>query len=236
METTPRRYLAYLTLLLGACGDSHDATPEAPAAKVLPGVWVGVFPCDNCPGIDITLWLRPDERFFIEQRYRAMDGEGSAPTTAYGLGRWRWNSEERILVLDGAGPDRIFERRDADTLLMRTVSPVEHRLRRNSVSPAFSATIRLSGVARRHGDTYVFEECLTGFELPLDTGGDYTRFRRQYRSVVPRGEPAPVEFEGRFTWAADGAPASLRIERFITIREEGRCSDATPLRMNSQGS
>jgi hypothetical protein len=34
-----------------------------------------------------------------------------------------------------------------------------------------------------------------------------------------------VELEGRFTWAADGAPASLRMERFVTIRTEGGCSD-----------
>jgi hypothetical protein len=225
MKTAPRRYLTFLALLLGACGDSQDATPEAPPPATLPGVWVGVFPCDNCPGIDITLWLRPDERFFIEQRYQAMDEDGSAPMAAHGLGRWQWKAEERILVLDGAGADRIFERPDTNTLLMRMASPVEHRLGRNAVSPAFTATIRLSGVARRHGETYVFKECLTGFELPLETGGDYARFRRQYRSVVPRGEAAPVELEGRFTWAEDGTPASLHIERFVTIRDEGGCTD-----------
>jgi hypothetical protein len=78
-------------------------------------------------------------------------------------------------------------------------------------------------MARRQGDTYVFKECLTGFELPLETAGDYTRFQHQYRSVVPRGEPAPVELDGRFTWAADGAPASVHIERFVTIRDDGGC-------------
>ena len=229
METAPRRYLAFLALLLGACGDSRDAAPEAPPAAALPGAWVGVFPCDNCPGIDITLGLRPDERFFIEQRYAAMSREGAAPTTAYGLGRWRWNAEERLLVLDGAGPDRIFERQGADTLLMRTVSPVEHRLRRKAGALAFSSTIRLSGMARRQGDTYAFEECLTGYELPLDTGGDYRRFRQQYRSVVARGAAAPVEFEGRIIWATDGTPASFRIKRFITIRDEGGCADSPKL-------
>ena len=227
MKTAPRRYLIFFTLMLGACGDwQNDATPEAPPPATLPGVWAGTFPCDNCPGIDITLWLRPDKRFFIEQRYPAMDEEGSTPITAHGLGRWRWNVEERILLLDGEGPDRIFEQPNADTLLMRAASPLEHRLGRNEASPAFAATIRLSGVARRQGDAYVFKECLTGFELPFETGGDYTRFRRHYRSVVPRGESAPVELEGRFTWAADGAPASLRMERFVTIRTEGGCSDA----------
>ena len=225
MDTASLRSLALLLLLLGACGDSPDAPTEAPRPASLPGVWAGVFPCDNCPGIDVTLWLRADERFFIEQRYRPVDGESS--TTAYGLGRWRWDAEGRVLVLDGAGPDRLLEPHDADTLLMRTPSPREHRLRRNAASPTFTPVVRLSGMARREGDAYVFEECLTGYELPLDTGGDYTRFRRHYRNVVSRGASAPVEFEGRFTWTGDGTPQSFRIERFITIRDEGGCTDSS---------
>jgi hypothetical protein len=223
-ETRTRTHLTLLALLLGACGDwKDDASPEAVPPATLPGVWAGVFPCDNCPGIDIGLWLRADGRFFVEQHYPAMNEGVGVPTAAHALGRWLWNAEERILVLDGEGPDRIFEHPDAETLIMRTASPLEHRLGRNATSPPFAATIRLSGRAWRQGDAYVFNECLTGFELPLETAGDYTRFEHQYRSVVPRGEPAPVELEGRFTWAADGTPASVHIERFVTIRDEDGC-------------
>jgi hypothetical protein len=224
MKAPPGPYLALLALTLGACGDRKgDASPEALPPATLAGVWGGVFPCDNCPGIEVGLWLRTDGRFFIEQHYPATDEEGAVPTTAYGLGRWQWNDEERILVLGGEGPDRIFEQPDPDSLIMRTASPQEHRLDRNVASPPFAATMRLSGMARQHGDGYVFRECLTGFELPLETAGDYPRFRHQYRNVVPRSESAPVELEGRFTWAADGSPASIRIERFVTIRDEGGC-------------
>jgi len=119
MKTAPRRYLTLLALLLGACGDwKDDVSPEALPPVTLPGVWVGVFPCDNCPGIDVRLWLRTDGRFFVEQHYPAMNEESGVPTTAHGLGRWQWNAEERILVLDGEGPDRIFEQPDAETLIM----------------------------------------------------------------------------------------------------------------------
>jgi hypothetical protein len=224
MITAPGPCLTLLALLLAACGDWKDETSSDSLPPVtLPGVWVGVFPCDNCPGIDISLWLRTDGRFFIEQHYPAMNGGGGMPTTAHGLGRWQWNAEDHILVLDGEGPDRVFEQPDAETLIMRTASPLEHRLDRNAASPPFAATVRLSGMARRRGDAYVFRECLTGFELPLETGGDYTRFQRQYRSAVPRGESAAVELDGRFTWAADGAPASVHIEHFVTIRDDGGC-------------
>ncbi len=223
MKSGPRRYLALLATLLGACGESpDDASPHALPPATLPGVWTGVFPCDNCPGIDTSLWLRADGRFFIEQHYLATDEEG-VPTIAHGLGRWLWYAEEQFVVLDGKGPDRIFEQPDVDTLIMRTASSLEHRLQRNTASPPFVATVRLVGTARRQGDVYLLEECLTGFELPLETTGDFSRFRHQYRSVTPRGEAAPVEFEGRFTWAADGTPQSVRIVRFITIRNEGSC-------------
>ena len=223
MKSAPRRYLVLFATLLAACGEStDDAAQHALPPVTLPGVWTGVFPCDNCPGIDTSLWLRADGRFFIEQHYPATD-EGGVPATAHGLGRWLWNAEEQFVVLHGKGPDRIFEQPDAETLIMRTASSLEHRLDRNAASPQFIATVRLGGTARRQGDAYLFKECLTGFELPLETTGDFSRFRHQYRSVTPRGEPAAVEFDGRFTWAADGTPQSFRIMRFITIRDDGFC-------------
>ncbi len=224
MNAAPRRYLPLLVTLLAACGESTDnASPQALPPATLTGVWTGVFPCDNCPGINTNLWLRTDGRFFIEQHYPAIDEGGGLPSTAHGLGRWLWNTEERVVMLAGEGPDRIFEQPDVDTLIMRTASSLEHRLGRNAASPPFAATIRLAGMARRQGDAFIFRECLTGFELPLETGGDYSRFRHQFRSVTPRGESASVELDGRFTWAADGAPQSVRIVRFVTIRDEGGC-------------
>jgi hypothetical protein len=224
MKTAPGHYLTLLALLLGACGDwKDDASPEALPPATLPGVWTGVFPCDNCPGIDIRLWLRTDGRFFIEQHYPAGNEGAGEPMTTHGLGRWQWNAAECFLVLVGAGPNRIFEQPDAQTLMLRTPSLLEHRLGRHATLRPFASTIRLSGVARRQGDAYLFRECLTGFELPFETGGDYVRFRRQYRSVVPRGTSAPIELEGRFTWTADGTPASIYIERFVTIREASGC-------------
>ena len=223
MRAAPRRYLALLATLLGACGEStNDLSKQALPPATLPGVWTGIFPCDNCPGIDTSLWLRADGRFFIEQHYPAISEEG-VPTTAHGLGRWMWNAEEQTVALEGKGPDRIFEQPDAEKLIMRTASSLAHRLDRNAASPPFAATIRLGGTARRQGDAYIFQECLTGFELPIETTGDYSRFRHQYRSVTPRDQPAPVEFEGRFTWAANGAPQSVHIVRFVTIRDEGGC-------------
>lgn len=211
--------------LLAACGDPpEEAETPAPDPASLPGVFSGVYPCANCPGIDTTLWLRPDGRFFFEQHFPGDTERGEAPMTSHALGRWQWRDGERQLALTGEGPDRLFERPGTDVLLMRTASPLEHRLDRAATRPEFDATIRLRGMVRPRGEGYVFSECLAGYELPLRKGGDYTRFARQFRSVVPRGKAALVMIDARFDWADDGAPVSIGIERFVTIRQDGACS------------
>ncbi len=213
-----------LCALPAACGDApEEEDVPAPPPATLPGVYAGVYPCANCPGIDTTLWLRPDGRFILEQDFPGDEASGEAPLTSHALGRWRWRAEERVLALTGEGPERLFERPEAELLLMRSSSPLEHRLERRHAAPEFGGRIRLRGMARPRGEGHVFSECLTGYELPLAKGGDYKRFARQFRSVVPRGQAARVDIEGRFTWAADGSPGALAIERFVTLRTDGAC-------------
>ena len=83
--------------------------------------------------------------------------------------------------------------------------------------------MRLSGTTQILGDAVVFKECLTGLEAPVSKGGDFQRFRHQVRSAGQSGEPVYVEFEGRFAWANYGAPQSIRIERFVTVRADAGC-------------
>ena len=211
--------------VLSGCEDKDEKpVPEAPPPETLPGAWAGVFPCDNCAGIDTTLWLRPDGRFLIEQQYPPGENAGEIAVAAHGLGRWRWQAEERRLVLDGRGPQRVFEWPETDILLMQSDSPLEHRLERNGGTTDFPVTIRMTGLARPQGEGFVFTECLTGYAVPFETGGDYPRFARQFKNVVPRGEDAPVELDGRFAWGGHGAPSSLRLVRFVTIRASGGCA------------
>jgi hypothetical protein len=214
-----------LALAAGCNGDDEEEpVPDAPPPETLPGAWAGVFPCDNCPGIGTTLWLRADGRFLMEQQYPAGENDGEDAFTAHGLGRWHWEAEARQLVLAGRGPERVFERPDPDMLLMRSDSPLEHRLERNGSAGDFPVTIRMTGNARQAGEGFAFTECLTGYTVPMEKGGDYSRFARQFPNVVSRGADAPVELDGRFTWGADGAPVSLRVVRLVTIRASGGCA------------
>lgn len=204
------------------CGDSSESeTPAGTPISSLPGVYAGQFPCVNCPGISAALWLRPDGRYFIRQRYLA--DENDEETIAYGLGRWTWVEADRTVVLAGEGPPRVFKWPARDTLIMQTESDLEHRLARDPAEPDFTSSIRMTGTMRRSGESMVFTECLTGLETPVKKGGDYPRLLHQYRSAPARGGGAFVELEGRFAWSEDGAPVSLTIDRFVTVRTSAAC-------------
>lgn len=215
-----RLVLLLAIFLASSCGGDGDSTAELTTAS-LPGVYAGVFPCEGCPGITAMLWMRSDGRFFFRQRYPA--GNDREAMDAYNLGRWNLAAEDRAIELRGAGPRRTFIRKDRDTLLMQTDSDLEHRLIRSPTTTDFSETIRLAGTIRMLGDTASFTECLTGLVAPVSKGGDFVRFRHQYRSAGRRSEPAFVELEGRFSWSDDGAPKSLTIERFVTVKADGAC-------------
>ena len=208
--------------LLGGCSDDsdRDSSAELPETS-LPGVYAGVFPCDGCPGITATLWVRADGRFFFRQRYPEDDSLDAMD--AYNLGRWSLIADGRVIELSGAGPRRTFVRTDRDTLLMQTDSDLEHRLTRDPSKNGISATIRMAGMMRMVGGSASFTECLTGFVAPVSKGGDFARFRHQHRSSGRGSEPSFVELEGRFSWAGDGGLKSLTIERFITVKADGAC-------------
>jgi hypothetical protein len=127
------------------------------------------------------------------------------------------------LELRGAGPIRTFSYPDQNTLIMHTESDLEHRLSREPTTSNFTSTIAMSGLMSMTGSSATFTECLTGFSAPVDKVGDFARFQRQYRSVGGQGKPVYVEFDGRFSWAADGSLKAFAIERFMTVRKGRTC-------------
>lgn len=158
---------------------------------------------------------------FFRQIY--LSDATSTVDDVYSLGRWNVSADHGAIELKGAGPARVLSRPDRDVLIMRTSSDQEHRLTRDPGAPEFSATMRLSGMTQILGGDVSFTECLTGLEAPVIEGGDFPSFRHQVRSVGRLREPVYVEFEGRFDWTDDGAPQSVTIQRFITVRAETGC-------------
>ena len=217
-----RPLIVLVIVLVGGCSDDGDSdSPEELPKASLPGIYTGVFPCEDCSGITSTLWLRSDGRFFFRQRYP--EDNAREAMDAYSLGRWNWIDDDRAIELSGSGPKRTFMRLDRNTLVMRTHSDLEYRLTRDATTADMSATIRMEGTMRTLGDSVSFTECLTGFVAPVSRGGDFARFRHQDRSAGRQSGPTYVELEGRFSWSDDGSPKSLTIERFVTVKANGAC-------------
>ncbi len=215
--------LAFATLFaLTACGGDTPAPerPDFPQAPIA-GVYDGVFPCDNCPGIDTTLWLRSDGTFFT--RRRILDESGDQPDTAYNLGRWRVEADRSIVVLEGQGPVRRYRRSGPSALELETGSGVPHRLDRDVAAGPFTDVLRMTGHVRVDGDGARFRECRSGLAAGVARAGDYRRFLHQYRTATAPGQAARVELEGRFSWAADGSPDQLTILRFVSVSTEPDC-------------
>jgi hypothetical protein len=212
-----------ICLLTAGCGEetASDA-PQFLPADALPGVYSGVFPCDGCPGIPTRLWLRADGRFFFEQHYPAEEERDA--TAIYSFGRWSIGDDSLHVHLDSSGPRRTFSRVGQESLLLQTLSKLEHRLSRDHAAPAFAAVVRMTGLVGVGDGGMEFTECRTGYAMPVDRGGDFTRLRHQYRSIGRPGARVYVEFDGRFSWSGDGAPRAVTIERFITSKAGATCS------------
>jgi hypothetical protein len=106
---------------------------------------------------------------------------------------------------------------------MHSESDLEHRLSRDQRMRDFTPMISMSGMMSVSGNGASFAECLTGYVAPVENGGDFARFRRQYRNADAHGEPAFVEFDGRFIWSRDGSLKSFAIDRFKTVRDGREC-------------
>lgn len=214
--------LIIATGISAACG-RPEPRPQTPAAVSAPaaGVYSGIFPCDGCPGIATTVWLRPDGRFFLRQAYSGSAGEADA--RVFGLGRWRWEASEAELVLSGAGPERRFERRGPSALALLTVSPQAHLLSHDPDAAEFGDPLRLKGMTRLDDGRATLTECLTGLTTAIAQTGDYPRLARHLSRLGGRSRAVLAEFVGHFTWTGDGELATAVIDEFITLKPAMSC-------------
>lgn len=212
--------ISILALGVAACGGG-DGTPQddgraaAPAPR--PGLWQGRFPCADCPGIEVTLWLRPDGAFFLRQHYLADDGGGER---YYGIGRWVWDEAEPALRLRSGGPERVYDHPEPGLLTMRVASDLAHRLERSGDLVPFTDTIMLEGEYRVAGGERRFRECRSGLAWPIVPRGDYRRLLHQY-GRVPRGEDALATVRGRLEQTEGGDV--LLVQELVQLQPGRRC-------------
>jgi len=223
--------LVLLAALVGGCGRDSGEKTEArtPMPSGLAGVYGGEFPCSNCAKIEATLWLRPDGRFFLRQRF-VDDADTSAgnqpptPSATYGLGRWSWDDVAAQLVLRGAGPERRLAVRDTEHLELRVTSPIAHILARDHHERAFTDRIPLDGESAVTANGATFKECLTGLELPVVVdAGAYRQLRHYHRTMNARGKIALTVVEGHLVYGGSNASERLVVDAFISIKPGTGC-------------
>lgn len=224
--------LAAMTLLLVAhagCApggsDQNGGAPRAiPEPDDLLGIYAGRFPCSNCAAIETTLWLRPDGRFVLRQRYALADG--AADSASYALGRWRWDETSGQLVLAGTGPDRRFAPVAPDSLEMQTVSPLPHTLTRDAAATPLDDSFRLEGESAVGERGITFTECITGLVLEVGPGGGYEELLRQHRRLNRNGPAALTEVEAHLhsIETPEGTTRELLVvDRFLGLKPRTGC-------------
>lgn len=233
MERRLPSILVLLTVSLGGCsGASDDSSPEpTPMPATLAGVYAGQLPCGNCTAIVATLWLRPDGRFFLRQRFAEDDGAADAktgtsePSVSYSLGRWSWDEIAAVAVLRGAGPERRLKVVDADRLELTVASPLPHLLARDASVAPFGDRLALDGESAVTERGATFTECLTGLTFGVADKGAYRELRRQHRRLNPKGRVALTTIEGRLVTVAHGPTTSeqLVVDRFVTLKPGTPC-------------
>ena len=98
-----------LAAALGACMPRQDAAVPDPAhnsrnALDWAGVYEGVLPCADCPGIKMRLSLQRDGRYELSTQY--MDRQ---PTPQTARGQFSWNAAGSAIALDAAGHGQQFQ-------------------------------------------------------------------------------------------------------------------------------
>jgi len=234
MERRLPSILALLTTVLGGCGGASDdsAGPlPTPMPATLAGVYTGQLPCGNCPAIAATLWVRPDGRFFLRQRFGAGDGadddEAGAgePSVTHSLGRWSWDDIAARAVLRGAGPERRLKVVDADRVEIEVPSPLPHVLARDASAAPFGDRLALDGESTVTERGATFTECLTGLTFVVADQGAYRELRRQHRRLNPKAKVALTTIEGHIVTVTKGSTTSERlvVDRFVTMKPGTPC-------------
>jgi hypothetical protein len=222
--------IVLLTALLGACtAERTDAPVATPMPATLTGVYSGQLPCSNCAAIATTLWLRPDGRFFMRQRFvdegDSVAGQSPAKNPAtYSLGRWHWDELAAEAVLRGAGPERRLATRDDERLELRVASPLEHVLMRDVSHPKFVDRLLLDGESAVTENGATFRECLTGLTFTVSESGAYRELRRQHRRTNASGKVALTTIEGHIATTSE----RLVVDRFVTIKPGTACPAGRP--------
>lgn len=108
------------TCLLLSC----EARRETDKIVAAPSTYTGTLPCAGCPGLRLTLDLRPDGTYQLSRTY--LQAEHGRDRSFVHQGRWSLARDQPMLILDG-GP---VELRRLAVEGPRTLRVLDHDLRK----------------------------------------------------------------------------------------------------------
>jgi copper homeostasis protein (lipoprotein) len=169
--------------------------------RALPASFEGDLPAADGPGLRYHLDLFPDQAFVLRRDYLGRPGEAQVDE----IGTWAVSGDGGRLTLQGerAAPVQLSIG-DSRTLrlLDREGRQIESRLnydltRLESFAP-IEPRLLLRGMYRYRADAGTFQECLTGWRLPVAPEGDNAALESAYTQARPEpGEPLLVTLQGR---------------------------------------
>ena len=197
-------------VLLCACVPSQQARSttllSAPVAigdfgNELPARYSGVLPCADCEGIRYDVELRQNNVYFMRMAY--LGRPGNHPVDQIGL--WSVVADTQTLVLHGGEiASEMFSIADAAVLkkLDRAGKPIDSRLnytlKRQAAYAPIEPNLHLQGMYRQMADAGIFEECLSGLQLPVATEGAHAALEAAYVRVrTEPGAPVLARLSGR---------------------------------------
>lgn len=189
------RLIATAAALLAAVPVAAD-TPAPPA----PGIFYGVLPCADCPGVEYHLELFGDGAFYLRTAYQGRKG---GPYDD--IGSWLRSSDGETLALFGgreaplrfeiAGPDRL-EKLDLEGGPIE--SGLNYALERDDTRERIEPRLHMRGMFSYFADSAMFHECLTGRRMPVAMEADYLPLEQAYSALDREpGRPVLANLEGR---------------------------------------
>jgi copper homeostasis protein (lipoprotein) len=237
IKTLAGFFLSVFLLFVSGCQgidsirSKNHSSGKATQTLEFPSSYLGILPCANCSGIRYTLNLWPDKAFFLRMTYLGKgQGEGDS---FYDIGQWRID-DEILTLMGGKEASQMFAIKDADTLRKLDTegkeiqSRLNYDLTRSERFEPLEPQLPMRGMYSYMADAGMFQECLTGWRLPVAQIGDNAALEAAYSKARREpGEALLVNLEGtiaiRPKTEGEGTQPTLIVVHFNKIWPDETC-------------
>ncbi len=242
IKTLSSFFLSVFLLFIYGCQGSDSVrskdhlSGKATQSLESPSSYSGLLPCASCSGIRYTLNLWPDNAFFLRLTYLGKgQGEGDS---FYDIGQWVINGKV-LTLMGGKEVSQMFAIKNADTLRKLDTegkeiqSKLNYDLIRSEHFEPLQPRLSMRGMYSYLADAGLFQECLTGWRLPVAQSEDNAVLEAAYNKTRREpGEALLVNLEGTIAMRpkieGKGSQPTLIVEHFKQIGPDETCGPIYP--------